>query len=255
MAYDIAIGYDNRIDSALVIATNETSTLQAANLKTHDVREIWRAGSGTTSLIADFGAPILWGGTALMRSNALPTDSVRVGLSTTDASGLARDAYDSGMINAGVDPAFGVLTHFPLASANGRYLRIDLVQGELPEAGRWFAGPVWFPSVAFAYGWRPLWRDSSRRTESLGQTTHIDRKFRQRGFGFTLRGITEAEADDQVHEINRVAGTSRDILVCRNLSAPNLSKSTIWGLLEQVVSYPQTHPDFFEAEFELWERL
>jgi hypothetical protein len=100
-----------------------------------------------------------------------------------------------------------------------------------------------------------LWRDSSRRSESLGQTIHIDRRLRQRGFGFSLRGITEAEADDQVHELNRVSGTSRDVLVCRNLQASNLGKVTLWGMLEQVVAYPQTHPDFFEAEFEIWERL
>ena len=255
MAYEVAIGWDNRIDTAMLTADTGPNQLTIARLKTSDVREVWQAHTSSPALKADFGSQITWGGTALIRSNAIPGDMVRIRLSTEDPLGTAGDAYDSGDIPAGVDPVFGVLAHFPLNATVGRYLRIDLEQAELPEAGRWFAGPVWYPSVSFAYGWRPLWRDPSRRSESLGQTIHIDRRLRPRGFGFSLRGITEAEADDQVHEINRVSGTSQDILVCRNLQASNLGKVTLWGMLEQVVSYPQPHPDFFEAEFEVWERL
>jgi hypothetical protein len=255
MAYEVAIGWDNRIDTAVLTATNQVSTLQVGNLRTADVREIWRASDNTVAIRADFGSPVLWGGTALVRSNAIASDTMRIGLSTNDATGLTRDAYDSGTIPSGVDPTFGMLVHFPLSPVVGRHLRIDLTQASLPEAGRWFAGPVWFPSRAFAYGWRPLWRDESRHSVSLGQAVHIDRKLRQRGFGFTLRGITEAEADDQVHEINRIAGTSRDILVCRNLTAGNLGKATIWGMLAQMIAYPQDHPDFYSAEIEVWERI
>lgn len=255
MAYEVAIGWDNRIDTAVLTTTNQVATLPIGNLRTADVREIWRASDNTVAIRADFGSPILWGGTALVRSNAITSDTVRFGLSTEDPTGLTRDAYDSDTIPASVDPAFGMLVHFPLSPVVGQHLRIDLIQASPPEAGRWFAGPVWFPTRAFAYGWRPLWRDESRHSVSLGQSIHIDRKLRQRGFGFTLRGITEIEADEQVHEINRVAGTSRDILVCRNLAASNLGKATIWGMLAQPIAYPQEHPDFYAPEIELHERI
>lgn len=255
MAYEAAIGWDNRIDTAILTTTNQVATLQVTNLQTPDVREIFRASSNTVAIRADFGSSVLWGGTALIKSNAVSGDTMRIGLSTTDATGLARDAYDSGTIPAGVDPAFGMLVHFPATPAVGRHLRIDLTQASPPEAGRWFAGPVWRPSRQFAYGWEPPWRDSSRHSESLGQVIFIDRKLRQRGMRFTLRGITEDEAEDEVAEINRICGTSRDVLVCRNRSASSLGKVTIWGLLARTIEYPQTNPDFFEAEFELYERL
>jgi hypothetical protein len=255
MAYDVAIGWDNRIDTSILTATNQEPTLTVTNLQTPDVREVWRATGTSVAIRADFGSSIPWGGTALIRSNAKTGDTMRVGLSTSDATGLARDAYDTGTISAGADPIYGMLVHFPSTPKTGRHLRIDLTQSVPPEAGRWFAGPVWFTSRAFAYGWQPLWRDPSRRTESLGQAIFIDRRYRQRGMRFSLVGLTEAEADNQVHELSRVNGISRDILICRNLQASNLGKATIWGLLEQIASSRQDHPDFFTAEFEHYERI
>jgi hypothetical protein len=255
MAYEAAIGWDNRIDSAILTVTNQIETLQVANLKTTDVRQVWRAAANTVAIRADFGSSVLWGGTALMRSNAVPGDTVRIGLSTTDATGLARDAYDSGTIAAGVNPAFGMLVHFSATPATGRHLRIDLTQSSPPEAGRWFAGPVWRPSRQFSYGWEPLWRDASRESESLGQNVYIDRKMRQRGMRFTLNGITEDEAEQQTHEIDRICGTSRDLMICRNMSASDIGMATIWGRLARPVAYPQPYPDFFAAEFEIYERL
>jgi hypothetical protein len=239
----------------VLTVTNQVATLQVTNLQTADVRELWRAAANTVAIRADFGDQLLFGGTALVRSNAVAGDTVRVGLSTSDATGLERDAYDSGIIPAGVDPAYGMLVHFPAVPVVGRHLRIDLTQTSPPEAGRWFAGPVWFPSQAFSYGWRPLWRDSSRRSESLGQAIYIHRKIRQRGFSFRLNGITELEADDELHELNRLNGTSRDILVCRNLQASNLSKNTLWGLCDTTPSAVQEHPDFYAADFEIYERI
>jgi len=256
MANEVAIGWDNRIDTATLSSSGGNNALNIENLKTHDVRELWTAEDATTVIKADFGSLIAWGGVALINTNAVPADTMRVRLSTVDPLGTAGDAYDSGTIGQGVDVALRMVVHFPPTwPRTGRYLRVDLTQASPPEIGRAFSGPVWFPTRAFSYGWRPLWRDASRRSESLGQVIHIDRKIRQRGFGFILRGITESEAGEQVHEINRICGTSRDVLVCRDISNGNLGKVTMWGLLEQPVAYPQEHPDHFVTEFELYERI
>lgn len=257
MVNECAIGWDNRIDTATLTVTNQVSTMLVDNLKTEDVRELWRAANNTVAIRADFGGSINWGGTALVHSNAVAGDTWRIGLSTSDATGLARDVYDSGTIAAPADPAFGMLVHFPPTPKVGRHLRIDLTQTNAPEAGRWFAGPVWFPSRAFSFGWRPPWRDASRRSESLGQVIYIDRKIRQRGMQFALRGITETEWETEVNELNRICGTSRDILICKDISNANLGRVSIWGLQERPAeaSQPEENPDFWVVDIEAWERL
>jgi hypothetical protein len=251
MAYDVAIGWDNRADTALI--TGGQQALPISNLQTPDIREIWRGVAVSTAIVVDFGSETQLGGVALINSNATSSDTWHIRASITDPTGAAGEVYNE-VLPTG-DMTYKLLIHFIDPQVSARYLRINLNQSEAPEAGRLFAGPVWFPTRAFSYGWRPLWRDESRRSTSLGQAVYIDRKIRRRGFGFTLNGITEDEADNQVHELSRINGMSRDVLVCRNLQAGNLGKNTIWGLLDQMPSYPQDHPDFYSAEFELLERI
>jgi hypothetical protein len=256
MTNECMIGWDNRIDAALLTG-NVTASVQ--NLKTEDVRHVWRGDETTPHILADFGSQIEVGATALMNFNALADDGVRVRLSTIDATGVAGDAYDSGtsFIPTAVDPAFRIFLHVLPTPAIGRYLRLNFTLASIPEAGRWFAGPAWLPSRSFSFGWRPPWRDASRRAESLGQVIYIDRKIRQRGMQFSLRGITETEWATQVNEINRICGTSRDILICKDIANSNLGRVTIWGLLEQPVdaSQPEQSTDFWVADFEAWERV
>lgn len=254
MTNPLRILRQNVIDAATVSASSAVASLPSDRLQTEDVQEIWRATSTTAWVLADLEAQVEVGVAVLVNTNMIASDQVQVRLSTSDTAGVAGDAYDSGTIVANVDPVFGYFVHF-FGPATGRYLRIDMTQESEPEAGRWAAGQVWAPSRDMAFGWQPMWRDPSRHTESLGQTTYIDRRRRQRGFGFTLRGLSATEAEDEIHEINRLAGTSQDILVCRNKDASNLGKVTVWGLLERPIGYPQPHPDFFEADIRVWERL
>ena len=135
-------------------------------------------------------------------------------------------------------------------------MRIDLTQASpLPEAGRLFIGRLWSPTSNMQYGWRPMSRDASRRTRSVGQATFIDEKERERGYRFRMAGLTTAEGYDELEEINRLNGTKRDILVIRDRDSADLGRDTIWGLLENVVEYAQNEPLHFDADFEVWERL
>ena len=67
--------------------------------------------------------------------------------------------------------------------------------------------------------------------------------------------MTDTEAHEELEFINRLAGTSRDILVCRDLNAANLGEVTIWGVLDESINYPQTDPNQYRAELTVWDRL
>ncbi len=254
MTNPLRIARQNLIDLADVTASSALSTLPVSNLRTEDIRELWRAASTTAWVLADLGSSKTVGVTAQIGSNLALTDTVQIRVSTVDATGAAGDAYDSGVIAAAVDPVYGMLVHPIEPAVSGRYLRIDMTQAETVEAGRWMAAPVFSPTRDRSFGAATIWRDPSRRIESLGQATLIDRKLRQRGLGFTLTGLTVAEAAE-LEAINRENGTSKDILIVTDINSANLGKASLWGLLEVPIEYPQTDRDFVVANFEVWERL
>lgn len=252
----------NYVDAAIVTAAHAISSLPAANLKEEDIQKIWRdTSNANTNLTADLGAQVEIGMTALINTNLISTDGVRIRVSSADPTGAAGDVYDQGGITPDVDPVYGNFIYFIEPSVTGRYVRIDLFDlTNTPEAGRWVIAPTWTPSRHFSFGWEMLWRDASRRTYSLGQNIFTDVQQRQRGFRFVLRGLTEDEAMDEVSELNRVRGIGRDILVCRNAESTNLGRDSIWGLLEEPARMRHMArtggaADIWEVEFEVWARL
>lgn len=255
MAIPLRIAGENLIDGASLTASSAVSGLGVDNLRSDDIQEVWRATSTTANVVADLGSSQSIGVVALNNTNAGATDSVRVRLSTVDSTGAAGDSYDSGTVATAVDQTYPIWLHFIEPEKSGRYLRIDLTQSSAPEAGRMLVAPTWTPTHNFSFGWHPLWRDWSIRTASLGQNLFFDRRPRQRGFSFRLFGLTESEAGTHIEPINRLRGTSADILVCRNKDSSTLGKVTVWGPMEAPIIYPQRHPDFFDAEFVVWNRL
>ncbi len=255
MTVPLRITNVNLIDLGTVTASSFISNLTPDRMQVDDIQSVWRAGATSAWILADLLAPLEVSAVALINSNALEQDAAQVRLSTTDATGAAGDAYDSGSIAAAVDPRYRRFVHFIQPAAVGRYLRIDLAQASLPEAGRWVAGATWAPSRNFQYGWQPLSRDWSTVAYSLGQNVFFDRQQRQRGLQFSLAGLTEAEAETEVEALNRLAGASRDVLVCRDLAAPNLGPVTLWGVMEAPIATQQTHHQQYRCEFALWDRL
>lgn len=251
MTIPLRIGRENDIRSAVLSAGSSISTLPTGNLKAQDIQQVWRSASGPTWILADLGTSLTLEVTALINTTLDLSTPVRVRYSTADVTGVAGDAYDSGEIPAAVDPTYGNFIHFNGAGVLGRYLRIDGIS----EAGIWMSGQAWAPSRNMAFGWEPMWRDRSRRAESIGHNLVINRRPRQRGYRFMLRGLTAAEADTEVLMLNQINGSSREILVCRDKDATNLGEVSIWGLLERPAQARQIAPNLYEVEFEVWERL
>ena len=124
----------------------------------------------------------------------------------------------------------------------------------MSEAGRWTAGAAWEPSRHFSYEWQPIWRDHSVISVSIGINEFRDRKPKQPGWRFALNGLTTEEALEEVYELNRIAGSSDDILICRNTTSSNLGRDTIWGRLERPAEARQSEHGW-PVDFEIWQRL
>lgn len=245
----------NWADIATITASSSVSTLTPDRLQDEDIQNIWRADSSSASLVFALSATVEIGAIALINSNAGVSDAARYRVSTTDPTGADGNVYDSGTIPAGGDIRYGKVAHYIEPNVTGRYVRIDLTQSSPPEAGRGVVARTWGPSRHFSFGWEPLYHDHTRRTFSLGMNLHKDLLPRQEGLRFTLNGLVTAEFEDEIRELNRLNGTSREVLVCRDIEAANLAAVTYWGEMEATIRTSQRERDFFTSEFEVWNRL
>jgi hypothetical protein len=248
----------NWADSAIITTgAAAVGSLPASNLKTDDIHEVWRSTSSSgDALIVDLGAQRTIGVVALINTNVGQNDTIHVEISTSDPTGQDGDAYDSGVITADVNPAFARFVHFVEPVVTGRYLRIGAAMTSLAmEAGRLVVAPTWAPSRDMRSGFEPLWRDFSVRTRSLGGNEFVDVRPRQRGYRFTILGLTEAEAQAEIDDLNRLRGVGRDILICRDKDSDDLGRDTIWGLLEQTVAQRKLEPGHYEIQVEIYDRV
>lgn len=255
----LRLARSNLADSAIISAAASTITsLPPANLKEPDIQRIWRSGGSTgDALIIDLGGQETFGMVALVNTNLDDDDTIHVRVSTSDPTGQDGNAYNSGVFAAAVDPAFSMFVHFIEPAVTGRYIRIGATVSNSPwEAGRLVVAPTWEPSRHFSFGWEQGRQDHSRRAFSLGMNLLIDRLPRQKLWRFTLFGLTEAEVDDEIEPLNRLNGASQDIFICRDMTASNLGKVSIWGLLDEPVTYSQIREtQLFEAEFLIRARI
>jgi hypothetical protein len=254
MTNPLRIAWNNYADTAVLSANSEVGSLPVAYLKDLDLGKIWRASSTAAAwVLADLGASLEIGMVALIGTNLAQTDAAQVRISTADATGAAGDAYDSGPILAAVDPMLRRFVHPVDPGVTGRYVRIDLSQAEVPEAGRLVVMRTWAPSRNFQFGWSRISRDPSRRIYSEGRNLFSDRRQVEQGFRFTLRGLTVDEAYVELDPLTRAAGTSQDVLVCRDIEAADLGAASVWGPFEVTVEQEQREEGYM-CEIEVWSR-
>jgi hypothetical protein len=252
----LRIAYRNWADTAIIsTGAASISSLPPSHLKDQDIKKVWRSASLTgDALIVDLGSSQNIGVVGWVNTNLTANDTIHVRISTSDPTGQDGSAYNSTTIASGVDPVFASFWHFVEPAVVGRYLRFGTTIANT-EAGRLIVAPTWIPSRHFSFGWAPARQDRSRRDESLGGNMFVDRRERQRVWRFMLRGLTEAEFDNELEPLNRLNGASKDIMVCRDKANSNLGKVTLWGLLDEALTPTQPEGRLFEAEFVLRERL
>jgi hypothetical protein len=228
------IGFADKVADATVAAGSALSGLPASNLQTFHTGIKWRSDNvDSTYVVVDFGASVTLGWTALAGLNLTAAGTLRVRASTADATGAAGDAFDSGAPAALFDPDYENFVFLFPTDIACRYLRIDLADSSLAylEAGRWWAGTLLRPLRNYAFNGQDLVEDQSKTTTAESGDEWSEERPTRRGLQITLPALTEAEKVGYVVPLQRLSGTTRDVLLCKDSGSSNLGRDSVIGRL------------------------
>ena len=231
------IGHTNHIDDAatLLTAGSEISTHPVEHIGDVHLSKQWRTNASNSShFVADQGAAKSFESLFVGGTNLTSVATMRIRVSTTDATGAAGDVLDTGSISAAIDNDYGTIAYFPAAAASGRYFRLDLADTSLSDLqiGRVHAGLLWTPARNHQFPLDISWEDPSTRTRSKGGQIHIDERSKFRVIEFVLGFLSETQMMANAFDIDRVHGSSKEVLIVPDPASTYLSETAIWGLMD-----------------------
>lgn len=240
-----------------VSAGSQNTSTPASNLRDTQLAVKWRSASGvnSTHLLVDLGAQRSLDTVAVIATNLTASATWRMRLSTTDNTGAAGDAHDSGVISANVDPRFnGNAIYLLNAPATGRYLRVDITDTALQflEAGRLICGAAWRLTYNYRFGWSVAAVEEAGILQTWGGAEWRDaRPVRRRLRAEVL--LTRQEYEQHGQEL-LLAGGSRDILFVLDPNSSNRGRDSIFGRLAPI-ELRNPYPSRYSAIVDVTERL
>jgi hypothetical protein len=239
----------NLIAGATLTASSGLPLLAASQLKTYDLGAVWRTLAGVVSanVIANLGSIQVCDAVALLASNGIASTTFRVRLSTVDATGVAGDAFDSGVL-ATFNPSYRHFIYYATPGAAGRYLRIDIVESSASyiEAGCLMAGPLWDPSGAFEHGFITGYQDLDVITRSRGGAEYVNAGASMRRFQARFPALTAAERSAQLGYIETVVKRRQPILFTFDKTQADLGQYSIVGRLQEMPTFTNVAPAFYQ---------
>lgn len=221
------------MDAAAVSASSEEGLLTADHVQTLRPDEVWRATGATAEYIAwDFGEDIVVEALALVAHNLSADATLRLRLADTEADVTAAPGFDSGVVSAW--PTSGKhgdrdwQSEFSLVLADNadgyRYGRVDIADPTnadgYVQVGRLFVGPAFVPDVNVDLN--PslglLSPDEAGRS-AFGHVFGDDRGPEARLMQLPMSALDEDEMGDEMFELQRYCGLSKDFALCLDPSA------------------------------------
>lgn len=218
--------------------------------------------SGTAAaVLVDFGAsrPVdcvavisttlgNWGGVGVVRAR----------LSTTDATGAAGDAWDTGSILAetSTDAMGNIVLVRTAGTATGRYLLVEVLDGSAPyvDIGIVAAGALWRLTRAQSYGFIDgrVILDTRDRNDMTGAEFPAAALVNPRFTAFQAALLSNAEATGAQRTMQARLGAVRDALWIPDmgLTQAELNARSIWG----AVARPGDDAGATRAVFPGWNR-
>lgn len=256
-----ALVIDNQADGGSVGASSQVLVMPASNLLTPHPSERWRSLGSSAYFVLDKGASILADTVGLFGLTCGTNATIRLRLSSIDATGAAGDVLDIGPLSNG-DPSFdidyGSFVHRLAAPAAWHYTRVDIddPDADFVEAGRIVDGL----SESFAYNFAPggsvQFVDRSRVAPTSSGMTLIwdDNHFRRADLNF--QWVNEAQRYGLIERMDRVCGRRRNVLLMTDTDSTNLPRASIYGLVTDIT--PVTFGvifDLFGKQLRIDERI
>lgn len=258
MSDKVFILYDNAVDRGTVTASSEAGDLVAANLQDSRISKVAR----TTGLMGQYwqvswstGEPI---STVVLWNHNLDI-SATIHVRLSDNADMSLPKFDQvfeawppsyGADDIGADlcgyggyPFLTALNAYKFyrviqlgQTISAKHLRVDPVDDDLADgyfqAGRLIAGIGWTPTHNFSYGWEMDWEDASEQQEMDGGALYVDRRDKRRVLTLPFNFATEQDALGTYNDLNRIVGSSREILVMPHPGAAVMAnyRTTVWGI-------------------------
>lgn len=124
------------------------------------------------------------------------------------------------------------------------------------QIGRLFMAATWVPSVNYAYGAGLGFEDPTLIDTSLTGAEFFDVRSRFRVFDFELQFVTATEAYNNVLELQRLSGSSGEVLVVPDSDdAITQPARAFVGRLRQIGAIKQPQPTAFSVAFQVKELI
>jgi hypothetical protein len=256
-----ALVLDNLALAGNVAASSQVLTMPASKLLTPHPSERWRSLSVSDYVVLDHGAGISADTIMIGGLTCSEAATVRLRLSSIDATGLAGDVLDTGSLANGhqsfdVDyGSFVLLLDSPLA---WRYLRFDIADpgADYVEAGFVLEGLREGMLVNFTQGGSVQYVDRSRVSKSSSGMSLVwhDNHYRQIDLSFPW--VEEAQRYGLIERLDRACGRRNNLLLITEPDAPNLPRASFYGLMTDVT--PVTFGvlfDLFGKQLRMEERI
>lgn len=151
--------------------------------------------------------------------------------------------------------------HRPDQVYTARYWRVEIYDSTNSDGyvqiGRLFMARGWTPSVNYSYGGSLAYQDPTPVDTSLSGAEYFDVRSKYRVLSFSLEYITETEAYSYALELQRLAGTSGEVLVMPD-GGSDIGQQPLRsfvGRLSQIGAVSQPQPNTYSVNFEVKELL
>lgn len=241
------LSWTNRVDGATFVTDSQTATLPASNLADPIHERVWRTSGATDAYVEiDFGASYDIRVLCLAGLDISATDTIRHRLSNVSAG--AGELLDTGAVASGVAEGYGIAPHILSAAVTARYWRIDISAPSRAANGFFSVGRAWAdegfqPTKNISFGLSETWLDSSEVSQATRSGVQfVDNLVQRRGTAFSLGFLTEAEAKDDLREMQRLVGVRNQIFFIPDPDSTRAETEAIIGRMTSVS--PILYPSF-----------
>lgn len=240
---NLTLSYKNFADTGTLSGGSWQTTLPVSNLQTRKLSQVARslnATASSTQFRVDLGtddyAVHLIG---LFRHNFSVDATYRIVAGTSAGTS---DVYDSGTLlvwptvylpedleweddnfwlgilsSADVESYPINLIHDNGENVRARYWTVFITDttnsAGYVQAGRFWMGPAWTPTINYDYGAGLAWEPRSDSEYALGGNMFFDERSPARIFSFVLANLTETEAYGQMLDIQRILRNDKEVLL------------------------------------------
>lgn len=249
------IAYTNLVDTAATItASSANLLLPVSNVTNPHIARKWRGttASGIDSVLVDMGVPVSFDTIAAL---GLTAQTIGFSASLVDPTGVAGEVYSSSTtVVQRYKTSIAVLG----APLSARYFLFSVAAGtagSFAEIGRLFVGLKTQFSYNFVKNWSRQWSDLSLRSKTRGGQTQVFPDSVYRIYDVSFDFLTAADKNGFVEDIDSVNAMKTDVLFITDPSSTNLSRDSVWGLMQSLTPVVQPSVATFTKQYQIEERL